>query len=79
MLLNIEHNSFSHIANTRFIDKTINVTIVYDGHTTTTLVPPSPSLSQGGRGGTPHARRCARALITLNVSQSVLQLFMYIR
>ena len=77
MLLNIEHDSFSRIVNTRFIDKTINFTTAYCNNDFSTPSPTLP-LSQGGAGaevgergpGAPEGRARKRALITLDVLQS---------
>ena len=49
MLLNIEHDSFSRIVNTRFIDKTINFTTAHCNNDFSTPSPTLP-LSQGGEG-----------------------------
>ena len=57
MLLNIEHDSFSHIVNTRLIDKTTSlvVTTLHCNNDFCTPIPPSPKRGREGREGASRA------------------------
>ena len=80
-LLNIEHDSFSRIVNTRFIDKTINFTTAHCNNDFSTPSPPFPfPLPRRGVGwdlarpqarSMYHSRFATHWFTTVNAQQSV--------